>query len=87
MPHFECASCRALLYSAAKPANLLSNACPECGFVFEPAGEDVELVLPQSGSTADRVGHLIARREVVRAQARVDAERWADDGGHVVAAL
>jgi hypothetical protein len=87
MPHFECAACKALLHSAATPADLISNVCPECGFAFEPAGEDVEIVLTRSGSSADRVGHLIARREIVRAQARVAAERWADGGGRVAGAL
>jgi hypothetical protein len=47
VPHFECAACRALLYSAAKPADLISNECPECGFVFEPAGQEAEFALPQ----------------------------------------
>jgi hypothetical protein len=32
---------------------------------------------------ADRVGDLVARLEMIRAQDRLDAERWADDGGGV----
>jgi hypothetical protein len=32
---------------------------------------------------ADRVGDLVARLEMIRAQDRLDAERWADDGGRV----
>ena len=87
MPHFECAACKALLYTASRPADMIDNACPECGFVFEPIGEDPEFVIARTGSMADRLGHLVARREVARAQSRVDAERWADDGGRVVHAL
>lgn len=52
MPHFECQACKALLYTAARPADLISNACPECGFVFEPAGQDPEVVVARSDSTA-----------------------------------
>ena len=74
MPHFECAACGAGLYSAAKPENLIDDSCPKCGFRVEPAGEFPEIVIFEN-TLADRMGHLIARREVVRAQVRVEAER------------
>ncbi len=32
MPHFNCASCGARLYSAASPLDLLDPACPACLF-------------------------------------------------------
>jgi hypothetical protein len=75
MPQFKCITCDAGFYSAAALANLSYKLCPECGSLVEPVDTPSE-----RRQHADRMGHLIARREVARAQARVDAERWADDG-------
>ena len=82
MARFTCTSCDAGFLSAASLANVKDKACPRCA-------ARLETVDAASGSQvlADRVGRLIVRREVARAQARVDSERWADDGGHVGAAL
>jgi hypothetical protein len=65
MPPFECAACEAGLYSAGRPADLAGDLCPSCGFPLEPAVGPAELV---------------AFRSII-AQARLDAERWVDDGG------
>lgn len=77
MPRFECLACKTRFYSAARVADLFSaEVCPECGCMLEQIADDNE-----------RLGPLIVRREVARAQARFDAERWADDGGSAAAEL
>jgi hypothetical protein len=70
--------------------------CTGCGSALEPVAELVEIVgfrligarnraagrLEQQRATG--VGDLLARRaarQSVLAQARIDAERWIDDGG------
>lgn len=97
MPHFKCVACKARLYSATAPADLVGDLCPGCGSLLEPVGELAEIVgfrsiRSRGGETedrppgtheriADRVEDLFARREATLAQARLDAERWIDDGG------
>jgi hypothetical protein len=97
MPHFKCVACKARLYSAAAPADLVGDLCPGCGSLLEPVGQLAEIVgfrsirsrdrAADDGSPgtheriADRVEDLFARREAILAQARLDAERWIDDGG------
>jgi hypothetical protein len=82
MPRFKCMSCGSGFYSAASFAALNDKTCADCGALLAPAGE------PTAREVLDgRIGHLIARREVHRAQALVDSERRADDGGRVGAAL
>jgi hypothetical protein len=97
MPHFKCVGCRTRLYSAAGPADLVGDLCPGCGSLLEPVGELAEIVgfqsiKPRDGAAdgsrrrthqriAGRVDALFARRETILAQARLDAERWVDDGG------
>jgi hypothetical protein len=97
MPHFKCSACRTRLYSAASPGDLVGDLCPGCGSLLEPVGELAEIVGfqsikdrdseaddPPSGThqlIADRVEDFFARREAILAQARLDAERWVDDGG------
>ena len=97
MPHFKCVGCRTRLYSAARPADLDGDLCPSCGSLLEPVEELREIVGFQSieqrdgaahgsrprrhQSIAGRVDALFARREALLAQARLDAERWVDDGG------
>jgi hypothetical protein len=96
MPHFKCVACKTRLYSATGK-NSVGDLCPECGSLLEPVGALAEVVgfrsiAPREGATsvatssphpriANRIGDLIARREVARAQARLDAERRFDDGG------
>jgi hypothetical protein len=97
MPHFKCVACKTRLYSAAAPADLVGDLCPGCGSLLEPVGALAEIVGFQSITARDRAaadgpsrGHqrvagrvdaLFARREALLAQARLDAERWVDDGG------
>jgi hypothetical protein len=82
MPRFECMSCDARFHSAAGLADLNAKTCSDCGSFLEPADT------PSARQVLDdRLGHLIARREIARAQARVDAERWAEDGGRAGAAV
>jgi hypothetical protein len=75
-------SCDAGYYSAAHLTDLNDKTCPECGSLVELADTPSARQLLN-----DRLGHLIVRREVARAQAQVDSERWADDGGRVPAAV
>jgi hypothetical protein len=92
MPHFKCAACSTGLYSAASPSSPFSDFCPDCGSPVEALPIRAEAITRSAGaavsaapivrnSVGARIGHVIARREVVRAQVRVDAERWAGDGG------
>jgi hypothetical protein len=97
MPHFKCAACRTRLYSAAAPDDLVGDLCPGCGSLLEPVGELAEIVGFQAiksrdGAAGDgppgtheriavRVDDFFARREAFLVQARLDAERWIDDGG------
>jgi hypothetical protein len=97
MPHFKCLACKTRLYSAASPDDLVGDLCPGCGSLLEPVGELAEIVgfrsikYRDSGADhrppgtheriADRVDDFFARREAILAQARLDAERWIDDGG------
>lgn len=74
MPRFKCMSCAAGFHSAAGLADLYDKTCSDCGALVEL---DDGPFTPQS--LDERMGHLIARREVARAQARVDSERGADD--------
>ena len=76
MPRFKCTSCEAGSYSAAGLAYLHDATCSDCGALVEPADAPTA-----REALDDRLGYLIARREVARAQAQVDSERWADDGG------
>jgi hypothetical protein len=69
MPQFTCTSCNAGFYSAATLADLNNDICAQCGSLL------VTTAAPDT--PADRLGHLIARREVARAQARIDAEHLA----------
>ena len=61
----------ALGVSPARLSALYDKTCSACGSSLEPADEPIA-----RPALDDRLGHLIARREVARAQARVDSERW-----------
>lgn len=96
MSHFKCVACKTRLYSAARPIEGVGDLCPGCGSLLEPVGELAEIVgfrsiKPRDSAAddgppgrhqriADRVEDFFARREAI-AQARLDAERWIDDGG------
>ena len=94
MPHFKCVPCRIRLRCVASSADPIGVLCPECGTLLEPVRSVSEVVgfrsiTPRGGgsgdsrheSMAERVGNLVARREVARAQLRSDAEHWPDDDG------
>jgi hypothetical protein len=97
MPHFKCLACKTRLYSAARPSEGVGDLCPGCGSLLEPVGTLAEIVGFRSITSrdsaaddgpagthqriADRVDDFFARREAILAQARLDAERWLDDGG------
>jgi ribosomal protein S27E len=97
MAHFKCVACKTRQYCAARPADGVGDLCPGCGSLLEPVGELAEVFgfrhitsreNPADGGPqdrheriADRVDDFFARREAIVAQARLDAERWIDDGG------
>jgi hypothetical protein len=101
MPRFKCQHCHTRFYSAAGPSDFYCDLCSKCGAMLESipdlresfgrgsvsvhasAADVAASVAHESG--AERLGHVIARREVARAQARLDGERWADDGGSFTA--
>ena len=97
MPHYKCVACKTRLYCAASPADQVGDLCPGCGSLLEPVGELAEIVgfrsIKSRDSAADgeatgthqriagRVDDFLAHRKAILAQARLDAERWLDDGG------
>jgi hypothetical protein len=95
MPHFKCVACKTRLYNAAGPPDLVGDLCPECGSLLEPVGTLSELVGfrsirsrdsdPDAPGThqriAGRVDDFLTRRHAILVQARLDAERWVDEGG------
>ncbi|MEA2473685.1 MAG: hypothetical protein QOE06_1600 [Thermoleophilaceae bacterium] len=97
MPRFKCQNCRTRFYSAAYPPDVFSDLCSKCGSMLvavpdvreslsmgsitaRPSVADAAASVVHE-SVPDRLGHVIARREVARAQARLDGERWAGDEG------
>jgi hypothetical protein len=76
---------------------LVGDLCPGCGSLLEPVGELAEIVGYRSIKSCDgaaddgppdahqriatRVDDFLARRGAILARARLDAERWIDDGG------
>jgi hypothetical protein len=97
MPHFRCSACKTRLYSPVAPTDQVGDLCPECGSLLEPVAELADVVGFRSiryrdraadetepgrhRQIADRVDDFFARREAIDAQAQLDADRWADDGG------
>lgn len=95
MPHFKCVACKTRLYSAASPPDPVGDLCPQCGSLLEPVGALSELVGFRSirsresegagesphQALADRVEDFLTRRHAILVQARLDAERWVDEGG------
>ena len=97
MPHYKCVACKTRLYCTASPPDAVGDLCPGCGSLLEPVGQLAEVVgfrrIRSREGAADgeapathqrvavRVGDFLAGREAVAAQARLDAERWPDDGG------
>jgi hypothetical protein len=94
MPHFKCVTCKTRLYNPGGRADCIDDVCPSCGSAFEPAGELAELVGFRAITSRDRPGtnqRLVERlgdlldSRALQAQARLDAERWGDDGGSATA--
>jgi hypothetical protein len=94
MPHFKCVACRTRLHAVTSSTDPIGVLCVGCGALLEPVRSLSEVVgfaaiTPREGAhtptdhelVAERVGNLVARREVARAQMRADAERWPADGG------
>jgi hypothetical protein len=93
--YFKCVTCKARLYSVARPDGLVRDLCPGCGAMLEPVGELTELVGYRSielrddpggpraghGVVIDRFAEALAGRRARSARAALDAERWLDDGG------
>ena len=86
MPHFKCLACKTWLRSTESDAGLIGDLCPVCGSLLESVGDLGELVgyraIETRGSTspggasravemiADRIGEIIARREVKHSRVR-----------------
>ncbi len=101
MPHVKCAACRTRLYSAKGRDELVGDLCLGCGGLLEPVGELSEIVgfrsiaspdgfptddLPETpAALPGRPDDFIGRRKAILARAQLDAERWADDGGRLLA--
>ena len=95
MPHFRCVTCRIRVYNAGGPADLIDDLCPGCGVALEPVSALAGLVgfraitagdrSAEAGAsstyerTVDCVCDLLGRR-ALQGQARLDAERWGDEG-------
>jgi hypothetical protein len=88
MPRFKCESCRTSLYSAARAGDLIDDRCPSCGAPSDSARPvavrarrpaPIRWASADHQRIADRLGAFMDRGRA--AQARLDAERWLDDGG------
>jgi hypothetical protein len=58
MAYFECGTCRAHFYSAAKLDSLIDDMCPACGTRLEAVGEMLDVVgyrsiAPRRGRTGN----------------------------------
>lgn len=96
MPHFKCEACRTRLHTPSALADPVGSLCPDCGALLTRAGKPSELmgfraITPQDeprdppgADDAPPVADLFARR-ACHEQARIDFERWIDDGGRLAA--
>ena len=90
MLHFKCLPCKTHRYSGESQADPIGHVCAVCGSLSEPVGDLGEIVgyrLETRGSTwhsgasgagqliADRVGAIIAQRELKHARVRLEIER------------
>jgi hypothetical protein len=91
MPHFKCLPCKTRLYGAQSQADRIGHLCPVYGSLLEPVGDLGEIVgycvVETRGSRwysdasgagqliADRVGEIIAQRELKHARVRLEIER------------
>jgi hypothetical protein len=95
MPHLKCAACKLRLDAAASRTDTVGDLCPGCGSLMDPVVDLAEVVGFRSIRSrrgagdepgahehiADRVDDFLARRRLILARARLDAQRWIDDGG------
>ena len=91
MPHFKRLPCKTRLYSTESQADPIGHVCPVCGSLLKPVGDLGEIVgygvietregTWHSGASgagqliADRVGEIIAQRELKHARVRLEIER------------
>ena len=91
MPHFKCLPCKTRLYGGESQAEAIGHLCPVCGSLLKPVGDLGEIVgygvietrdsTWHSGASgagqliADRVGAIIAQRELKHARVRLEIER------------
>jgi hypothetical protein len=90
MPHYSCESCKTRLYSAARQANLIDPRCASCGVSADhsrSAATRARAPAPIRREASadhkrivDRFAAFMARGRPDEV-ARLDAERWLDDGG------
>jgi hypothetical protein len=87
MSHYKCVACKTRLYVATGPSDQPADLCPGCGAALQPVGELSEVfgfrTVKSVGSPADLEGLAVQRRDAIATQARLDADRWLDDGGRV----
>lgn len=93
--HLRCVACRIRMCANAPAISLLEGRCPICGATLRPASSvnvvgfrsfDLDVLSEQESVDAPNaplgiLADFVARREA--ASARVDADRWSDDGGGV----
>jgi len=95
MPHFKCLPCKTRLYSTESQAGTIGHLRPVRGSPLEPVGDLGEIVgyrlLETRGRTwhsgapgagqliADRVGEIIAQRELKHARVGLEIERCDPD--------
>jgi hypothetical protein len=91
MPHFKCLACKTSLRSRESEADPIGDLCPVCGSLLEPVGDVGEIVrcrvietrvsMSHSAASraveliADRVGEIVARRELKHARVRPALKR------------
>jgi hypothetical protein len=86
MSHYKCVACKTRLYVVTGPSDQ-EELCPGCGSPLQPVGELAEVLGFRAVKAGDSAGELegpaARRRDAIAAQARLDADRWLDDGGRV----
>ena len=95
MPRLKCLPCKTRLCSAESQADPIGHLCPVRGSLLEPVGDLGEIVgyrvIETRGSRwhsgtsgagrliADRVGEIVAQRELKHARVRLEIERFGAD--------
>jgi hypothetical protein len=93
VPYVKCISCRIRVSQAGSETELTDGLCPGCGRALEPVASLAELVGFRSPNLHDssvpariaaRVADISGGRAA--AEAALEAQRWLDDGGSLIAA-